>query len=88
MEKINFASKNFQIIKNNRGSQRGEMLDKFLEKLNLARKGDGYKLLTHSRLSKMLSHIPTEDLHAFYRQCETAKIPFGAFFYWSLKVKK
>ncbi len=88
MEKINFYQTKFKVIKNNRGSQRGELLDKFLSRLNPSRIADGYKPLTHSRISGFLAHIPTEDLHAFYQQCEKATIPFSAYFHWSLKVKK
>lgn len=88
MKTINFAKKNFAVVKNNHGSQRGELLDKFLSRLNPSRIADGYKPLTHSRVSLLLAHIPTEDLHAFYQQCEEATIPFSAYFHWSLKVKK
>lgn len=88
MQKIKNNLSKFKVVKNNRGSQRGEMLDKFLERLNPPRIADGYKPLSHSRLSKLLAHIPTEDLHAFYKQCENSDMPFGAYFHWSLKVKK
>lgn len=88
MEKVQFNQTRFKVVKNNRGSQRGEILDKFLAKLNPSREASGYKPFTHARLSVMLAHIQTEDLHAFYRQCETTNIPFSAFFFWSLKVKK
>ena len=88
MEKIRFDGEKFKVVKNNRGSQRGELLDKFLAKLNPTRVADGYKPLTHSRISKSLAHIPTEDLHAFYQQCEKSNIPFSAYFFWSLKIKK
>lgn len=88
MEKINFDQTKFKVVKNNHGSQRGELLDKFLEELNPTREKSGYKKLTYSRISLLLAHIPTEDLHAFYQQCEKATIPFSAYFHWSLKVKK
>ena len=37
MEKIRFDGEKFKVVKNNRGSQRGELLDKFLAKLNPTR---------------------------------------------------
>lgn len=78
----------FSVIKGNRGSARGEMLDKFLARLNPGRVAGGYKPLTHARIGKMLAHIPTDDLYAFYQLCERSDLPFGAFFHWSLKPKK
>lgn len=77
----------FQVVENNRGSARGEMLDKFLEKLNPSREAAGYKPYNHARLSVLLAHVPTDDLYSFYRQCETANIPFSAYFHWALKAK-
>lgn len=35
----------------------------------------------------LLSHVPTDDLHAFWVQCSKAR-NFYAFFQWALKVKK
>ena len=82
MATIKMDMSRFQIKKG--GSERGEQLDKFLERLNPARIQAGYKPLNHARLGMMLAHIPTDDLHAFYRQCETAN-NFSKFFWWSLR---
>lgn len=70
-----------------RGSERGELLDKFLERLNPAMVAKGYRPYTHARLSAKLAHIPTEQLYPFFKDCERAGIPFGAYFHWSLKPK-
>ena len=78
----------FQVVSNNRGSARGELLDKFLAHLNPQRRRDGYREYSHARIATMLAHIPTEDLYAFLRACETSDIPFGAKFHYELKVKK
>lgn len=79
----------FKVVKNNRGSARGELLDKFLARLNPDREASGYKPYTHARVSLMLQHIKAiDELDAFYKQCEQSGIPFGAFFHWSLKPKK
>lgn len=79
------GSKRFSVVKGNRGSNRGEQLDRFLERLNAARVGTKYKPLTIQRLAMMLAHIPTEDLHAFYQMCEKSDLPFGAKFHYELK---
>lgn len=79
----------FQVVQNNRGSARGDVLDRFLERLNPPRVAAKYKPYTHARLSLMLQHIKgADELEAFYKQCDTAGIPFSAFFHWSLKPKK
>lgn len=79
----------FQVVKGNRGSARGDILDRFLERLNPPRVAIKLKPYTHARLSLMLQHIKgTDELHAFYEQCEKAGIPFSAFFHCSLKPKK
>lgn len=79
-----FSMDRFQVVKNNHGSQRGEMLDKFLARLNPPRIAEGFRPLTHGRLSQLLAHIPTEDLYAFHRSCEQAN-SYSRFFWWSLK---
>jgi hypothetical protein len=81
-----FDLSRFKVVKGNRGSARGEVLDMFLNRLNPSRVAAGYKPLSHSRLAVMLAHIKqVDELHAFYRQCDQAGIPFSAFFHWSLK---
>lgn len=78
----------FQVVENNRGSARGDVLDRFLARLNPSRVAAGYKPYTHARLSLLLQHIKgADELEAFYKQCEKAGIPFSAFFHWSLKPK-
>lgn len=79
----------FQVVKGNRGSARGDILDRFLERLNPPRVASGYKPYTHARLSLMVQHIKgVDELEAFYKQCDKAGIPFSAYFHWALKPKK
>jgi hypothetical protein len=68
-------------------SEREELLGVFLAKLNAQRIADGFPKLTYGRLARVLQHVPTEDLYAFYRQCDAAR-HFGKFFWWSLKPKE
>jgi hypothetical protein len=75
----------FRVVPGNRGSARGEVLDRFVEKLNPAREASGYRPYTVQQMAVLLSHVPTDDLHPFYKQCEQSGIPFGAYFHWSLK---
>jgi len=65
-------------------SEREEQLDIFLARLNASRITDGYPKLTHARLAKMLERIPTGDLYAIYKKCETYR-SFGAGLNFELK---
>ena len=67
-------------------SERDEMLELFLARLNAARIVDGLPKMTHARLATSLKGIPTGDLFPFYKQCEGAR-HFSRFFWWSLKPK-
>jgi hypothetical protein len=89
MNRITADLSRFQVVQGNRGSARGDILDRFLERLNPSRVAAGYKPYTHARLSLMLQHIKgADELHAFYEQCDKAGIPFSAYFHWALKPKK
>lgn len=41
---------------------------------------------TAREIAVKLSHIPTGDLYAFYKQCDRAR-SFSRYFYWALKPK-
>lgn len=75
---------NYTVEKANIRSERDELVQKFLERLNQAREGTKYKPLTARAVAIKLSHVPTRDLWAFYKQCEQAK-SFSAYFFWALK---
>jgi len=81
VKKLSF-NKTFTIKKG--GSERGEMLDKFLARLNPEREEKGYRGMSHAGISTVLQKIPTDDLYAFYQDCDRAK-KFGAHFWWALK---
>lgn len=82
LEKIRPRAK----IQNQPRNAREEQLTLFLDRINPARRSDGLKPISYSRLAKVLEGIPTEDLHPFYKQCDQAK-NFSRFFWWSLKAK-
>lgn len=77
----------FKVVKGAKGSERGDLLDRFLWRLNPAREAAGYKPLTHGRLSYILQHIPTDELHGFLKECEHASCGFSRCFWGSLKMK-
>jgi hypothetical protein len=84
IKRATFDFSKIQVVKNNHGSARGEMFDKFLEKLNPGREEVGLRPYSHARLSKMLEHLSTSELYPFYRDCLRAKT-FSAYFHWALK---
>lgn len=71
-------------------NERQDLLKMFLDvKIDgiTVRKGSKFVPIDASTLAFKLSHIPTSDLYAFYKQCENAK-HFGKYFWWALKPKK
>lgn len=74
------------VVKNNRGSHRGYLLDLFLARINDSRRAAGYSPYKIDRLAAELAHLSIQDLDAFYKKCAAAK-SFTAFYHWSLKVK-
>ena len=67
-------------------SERGELLERFLLRLNPPRVRDGYKPLTPARVGMLMSHIPTDELHYFYQQCDSGN-NFSKLWWWYVKVK-
>lgn len=71
-----------------KGSQRGELIGMFLEKLNEGRIGTKYPPINVKRLAVMLSPIKsTSDLRAFYGECLAAK-NFSSYFFWRYKIAR
>lgn len=67
-------------------SERAEILEKFVDKLNTFRRQDGFKPLPVKSYAVMLGHLDTRDLRDFYKDCENAK-HFSKYFWWALKPK-
>lgn len=61
-------------------------INKFLVRINPDRILKGYRELQYPAMASMFQKIPTDDLYAFYRECEKAK-NFSAFFWWKMKQK-
>lgn len=53
------------------------MLEAFQARLNAGNVADGYAKVSIGRVAKMLEGIPTDDLHAVYKQCDKYR-KFGA----------
>lgn len=51
-------------------SERGELIERFVTRLNQSREMAGYKPLKPGFYASKMSHIPTDELYAFYRKLE------------------
>ena len=72
-------------------SERGELLETFLSRLNPGRKAKGYQPLTIKRLAYKLTGIPTKDLYALLSKCNDAErrgYAWGAIFFKELSANK
>lgn len=73
-----------RVEKNLPRNERDEMLELFLARLNAGNIADGYPKITHARVAKMLEGIPTGDLFAVYKKCDSYR-KFGAGLRYELK---
>lgn len=70
-----------------RRTQRGDLLDEFLNELNPPRVESGYKELSHAWLSKILKDkkiTNEESMYVFYQECKRSN-NFSKYFWWKLK---
>ena len=74
--------------KRRRQTERQELFDRILSRLNPSRIKGGYKPLTHSRLGYLLTAIPTKDLYALISKCDDAErrdVPWSAAFWTEIR---
>jgi hypothetical protein len=68
-------------------SERAELVQMFVDKLNLTR-GGKYKKLAPAYIASLLAYIKdVSDLRMLYKNCMNAR-EFGALFWYYVKVKK
>jgi hypothetical protein len=72
--------------KKSRATERGELMEYFLGKLNVARVRDGLKPMTMGRMAALLAATPTEDLYYLKSICDKAK-DFSKKFWWEINPK-
>lgn len=68
-------------------SERAELLEKFVTRLNNSRVTGGYKPYSASFVATKMSHIATSDLHAHYKMLDGSK-NFCALWHWYNVPKK
>lgn len=69
-----------------RASERGELMEYFMVKLNISRVQDGIVPLTMARMGKILEAIPTKDLYYLKSVCDQSK-NFSKKFWWEINPK-
>ena len=70
-----------------RETERGELMNYFLSRINPSRISDGMAPVTMGHLGKILQQIPTKDLYYLKRVCSDAP-NFSKKFWWELDPKK
>jgi len=80
--------------KKDKATERGELMQYFMQKLNRSRGRDGLPALTMPRMGRVLVAIPTKDLYFLKSVCDDAENRSGssdAFskkFWWEVKPRK
>jgi hypothetical protein len=73
--------------KKSKVTERGELMEYFLKKLNAARVRDGLQPMTMGRMGRILVAIPTKDLYYLKSVCDQSK-DFSKKFWWEVNPKK
>lgn len=77
--------------KRRRSTERGDLYDTILSRLNPSRVKAGYAPLTYGRLGYLLTAIPTKDLYALISRCDDAErrgYAWSAIFFKEIKPQK
>jgi hypothetical protein len=69
------------------GSERGDLMQYFMERLNPYRRQDGFPPLTYPRMGKIPQGLSCPDLYYLKSVCDDAK-SFSKTFWYSLDAKK
>lgn len=67
-------------------SERGELIERFVTRLNASRVAGGYKPLGAGFYASKMALIPTDELHMFYKELDGSK-NFSALWWWKCKQK-
>ena len=79
--------------KRDRATERGELMQYFMQKLNMTRTRDGLAPITMGRMARLLAGIPTQDLYFLKSICDDALKrngidSFSKRFWWEINPKK
>jgi hypothetical protein len=69
-------------------SERAELLERFVTRLNNSRIAGGYKPLGAKFYAMKMSHIETDELHAFFKKLDSARNFSSLWYYFCCPKKK
>lgn len=83
---------NYQLpTKKKGGSERGDLIQKFVDRINQDRIGTKFKPVSPKGVAILINQHPNlkelDQLYRFYGMCKESK-SFSAYFYWIVKPKK
>lgn len=87
IKKASFDFSRFEKPKSKANSERASLIEPFVTRLNNSRIAGGYKKLGANFYASKMSHIPTDELHAFYKKLEQSD-NFCALWWWHCNPKK
>lgn len=76
--------------KSRRQTERGDLLDTILSRLNPPRLRKGFRPMNYGRLAYLLTGIPTKDLYVLISKCDDAErrgYAWGAIFFKEIRPK-
>jgi hypothetical protein len=86
-KKASFDFSRFEKPKSKANSERASLLEPFVTRLNASRIAGGYKSLSAGFYASKMTHIATDELHAFYKKLE-ASPNFSAIWWYHCCPKK
>lgn len=75
------------VVEKHTFNPRNARLEPFVKRVNDCRVQAKYKPWTAAYIASLMSHIPTEDLEAFYKKLDKSN-NFCKLWYWHCKPKK
>lgn len=86
-KKITFDFSRFEKPKSKAGSERASLIEPFVQRLNASRIAGGYKPYSAGFVASKMTHIATDELHAFYKKLDQSS-NFGGLWHYYCKPKK
>jgi hypothetical protein len=87
IKKASFDFTRFEKPKTKANSERASLIEPFVTRLNNSRKAGGYRPYTAGFVATKMSHVATDELHAFYKKLDQSD-NFCALWHYYCKPKK
>lgn len=87
MDQIKFDLERYSRPTTKATSERAELIERFVTRLNDSRVASGFKPLTAAFYASKMSHIETDELLFFYKKLDNMK-SFSSGWWWHCNPKK